>query len=331
MSKHSLQAYNTFGVKASADQLYFVKSEQEVLQLLAEDLQPDLILGGGSNILLSGRDIPVVFKNNILGKEIIEENDKEALVEIGGGENWHEFVLWSIEKGLGGIENLSLIPGTVGAAPIQNIGAYGVELKNVFHSLDAIHLKNQAKQSFDLLEADFAYRDSYFKRNKGMYFICKVRLSLSKIHQPNLSYGAIEKTLQQKGIQNPTIKEVSDAVIQIRSSKLPDPKRLGNAGSFFKNPIVDKEQFQDLLKAFPNLVYYAIENDQYKIPAGWLIDQSGFKGRREGNVGCYKNQALVIVNHHKATGEEILSWAGKIGEVVKKRYGITLEKEVNII
>ncbi len=327
----SLKPYNTFRVEAFTEQLTGIESEQQLLDLLYQGLKPDLILGGGSNILFSGKKIPIVWKNNITGKKILEENEETALVEAGGGEDWHELVIWTLDRHLGGIENLSLIPGTVGAAPIQNIGAYGVELKDVFHSLDAVDLQNQSVHTFYKEDCAFDYRNSFFKQHKGRFFITKVRLELSKHPQVNISYGAIADVLAEKGIQSPGIRDVSQAVVQIRQSKLPQPEQIGNAGSFFKNPIIDEVHFRRLRQAYPKLVFYPAERGSWKVPAGWLIEQCGFKGKREGRVGCYAHQALVIVNFGGATGSEVLAWAEKIEQAVYERFGIHLEREINVI
>lgn len=331
MTAISLKSFNTFQVDAPASSLIRIEDEIQLMDVIRSGVDIQLILGGGSNILFSGQPIAIVLKNDITGMRVMEENDNHVIVEIGGGEIWHELVEWAVEKGFGGIENLALIPGTVGAAPIQNIGAYGVELKDVFYNLDAINMSTGQLHTFDLEACQFAYRDSFFKRNPGAYFIARVRLKLSKKHQLHLTYGAINRTLEEMGIQQPRIEDVSQAVIKIRRSKLPDPTVIGNAGSFFKNPVVAKRQFEELLHQFPNLVYYSMEDGSYKIPAGWLIDQCGFKGKREGNVGCYKNQALVIVNYGDATGLEVLAWANKIADTVYQKYGIRLEKEVNVV
>lgn len=331
-SNYSLRAYNTFGLDVEAKQFGIVEDTSELLEILKEQASPVFVLGGGSNILLTKPVEGLVLKNNILGKTIVEDGTQNCLVSVGAGENWHEFVLWCIEHGLGGIENLSLIPGTVGAAPIQNIGAYGVELEQVFHSLEAIHLETGVINVFDKKACDFAYRSSVFKKAyKGQFCITSVQLKLTKLHHLNLSYGTIGKTLKEMGVQTPTIKSVSDAIIQIRQSKLPDPVQLGNAGSFFKNPEIPKEQFETLQVQFPNIVHYPLPKGGVKVPAGWLIEQCGWKGKVVGNTGCYKNQALVIVNYGGATGQEILELSQEIIKSVQGKFGILLELEVNVI
>ena len=273
------------------------------------------------------------MKNDITGKEIIDQDDHSCLIEIGAGENWHDFVLWAIEEGLGGIENLSLIPGTVGAAPIQNIGAYGVEIKETFDSLTAYFLETGEKRIFTKEDCNFGYRDSVFKGVlKGKVIITKVRLRLTKSdHKINTSYGAISKTLEEWKIPDPDIRDVSKAVIAIRQSKLPDPAELGNSGSFFKNPEITKHHFSNLKEAFPHIVSYDMPSGLIKVPAGWLIEQCGWKGKVVGNVGCYEKQALVIVNYGGADPQEIVDLSKEIQKSVEGKFGISLEQEVTLI
>ncbi len=328
----SLQSYNTFGIDVHAARFATVHSLKQLRAILRKE-QPALILGGGSNLLLTKNVEGLVLKNDFRGIERLKETKDSAIVRFGAGENWHEIVLWAIENGLGGIENLSLIPGTVGAAPIQNIGAYGVELCDVFVELEAIYLKSGRKRVFHLEECKFGYRDSVFKRRlKGKVFITSVSLKLTKKHQPQLSYGAIGKVLEEQSIKKPTIKDVSDAVIQIRSSKLPDPKVLGNSGSFFKNPEISAAKFKVLTSKFPEAVHYPLPDGRFKIPAGWLIEQCGWKGKRVGNTGAHKNQALVLVNYDgKATGKEVFDLAMSIQASVQSKFDILLTPEVNVI
>lgn len=330
--RKSLQDYNTFGLDVTAEQLIRVRSISELKKGIEKNDQPLFILGGGSNILFTKDIQGLVLKNEIKGIEVIKEFKHSVHLSIGGGENWHQLVLWTIKHNYGGIENLSLIPGTVGAAPIQNIGAYGVELQDVFVRLTAIDLKTGKSKTYFRKDCAFGYRDSIFKRAlKGKVLISRVVLRLTKApHKINTSYGAIRSTLDERGITNPTIKEVSDAVIAIRSSKLPDPAVLGNAGSFFKNPEVSASRFNKLKKQFPNIVAYPLENGQYKIPAGWLIEQCGWKGKRIGNTGSHAQQALVIVNYGGATGSEIKAHAERVIASVKEKFGIQLTSEVNI-
>lgn len=327
-----LKTANTFGLPALAESYMSVNEVMELQAALRHIEGPVRILGGGSNILLTG-DLPGwVIKNEISGIKLLSTSGNEALVEAGGGVHWHNLVLWAIEKGLGGIENLSLIPGYVGAAPIQNIGAYGVELKDVFHSLEAVELANGKVHSFSTDECGFGYRDSFFKREGiGKFCISKVCLKLSKAnHQLNLEYGAIRQTLTELGVTEPSIRDVSQAVIRIRRSKLPDPAEIGNSGSFFKNPEVEMAEFQRIKAAFPNIVHYDLPDGKVKIPAGWLIEQAGWKGKRFGDAGVHSQQALVLVNYGNATGHEIWDLAQRIQASVFEKYGIQLEPEVNV-
>lgn len=334
-SEVSLQRMNSFGLAAKASQLVSISSVDDVKQLLGIGLsEPFMILGGGSNCLfIEEMYRGLVIKNEILGIEVVAEKEAEVLLKIGGGENWHEVVCWCVDHGYGGIENLSLIPGTIGAAPIQNIGAYGVELKDVFHQLEAVELATGAVRNFDKEECQFGYRNSIFKQAlKGQYLITQVYLRLSKRnHVLNTRYGAITSFLEAKGVLSPTIRDISEAVIAIRQSKLPDPKVMGNAGSFFKNPEISSTAFESLQAKFPHIVHYPGTNGLVKVPAGWLIEQCGWKGKRVGNVGCYAQQALVIINYGGATGEEIKAHALRVAQSVKEKFDITLSPEVNFI
>lgn len=289
------------------------------------------ILGGGSNILCASFVNRVVIKNEILGIDTVYEDEEIIHLKIGGGENWHQLVLHTLDKGYGGLENLSLIPGTVGAAPVQNIGAYGVEQDQLFIKLEAVDLLKGEIVSFENADCAFSYRDSMFKsKYPGRYFITSVTYQLTKRHHKlNISYGAIEQELLKMKVEKVDIQSLSQAIINIRTFKLPDPSVVHNAGSFFKNPIIFKQQFDDLQAKFPALVFYKLDNEEYKIPAGWLIDQCGFKGMTVGNVGCYKNQALVIVNHGDASGEEVWQFAQTIQKKVMETYDILLLPEVN--
>ena len=329
----SLQTYNTFGLPAKAANLIKINSEVQLKATLKLPYQPVFILGGGSNMLLTKDVAGLVLKNEIRGISVIRKNKETVALKIGGGENWHTFVLWCIKQGYGGVENLSLIPGTVGASPIQNIGAYGVELKDVFLKLDAIEIATGKKRTFTKEDCLFGYRDSVFKKTlKGQYFITAVYLQLThRAHQLNMDYGAIKKILEERKIKSPTIKAISDAVIHIRATKLPDPADLGNSGSFFKNPEISRQQFEQLQKRFPAIVFYDLPNNQVKVPAGWLIEQCGWKGKRVGNTGAHAKQALVLVNYGAATGQEIEALAYQIVDSVYKRFGIRLTPEVNII
>ncbi|AXG70062.1 UDP-N-acetylenolpyruvoylglucosamine reductase [Kordia sp. SMS9] len=331
----SLKAYNTFGIDAKAKFFISVSSKEELIEALQlPQFSEYFVLGGGSNMLLTGDiDIPVLHIN-LKGKEEIALNTQgDIVVEIQAGENWHEFVLWCIEHNFGGVENLSLIPGNVGTSPIQNIGAYGVELKDVFQCCTTIDIETQEEKVFMLEDCNFGYRNSIFKNEaKGKYIITSVEFLLKyKDHQLNTSYGAIQQELERKNITNPTIKEVSDAVIAIRQRKLPDPKEIGNSGSFFKNPVIPKAEFDRLQEKYPNAPHYVVSDTEIKVPAGWLIEQCGFKGKRFGDAGVHKNQALVLVNYGDAKGVEILALAKKIQETVLDKFNIAIEAEVNVI
>lgn len=332
----SLKDYNTFGLDVSAKTFVSIDNEAALQSFLwhsphRHDLA--LLLGGGSNMLLTRPVEGTVLHVAITGKQILEENDDYAIIEAGAGENWHALVLWAIEHALGGIENLSLIPGNIGTAPIQNIGAYGVELKDTFHSLDAIDIKTAQKRTFSLQECNFGYRESVFKTAlKNRYIITKVRLKLKKPpHRLSVNYGAITAELDKRNISSPTIKDISDAVIAIRQSKLPDPKVLGNSGSFFKNPVVTNERAEALKRENPTLPEYDAGAGLKKIAAGWLIEQCGLKGYRQGDAGVHALQALVLVNYGSATGNDILTLANYVITSVYNKFGITLEPEVNII
>ena len=333
LKNYSLQSFNTFGLNTKAKNLVFIQSEEALSKALNLPYRPIFILGGGSNLLLTKDIEGLVLKNEIKGIHAIKEDSQTIQIRIGGGENWHQLVLWAIKNNYGGIENLSLIPGTVGAAPLQNIGAYGVELKDVFVQLEAINLETHEKRIFTKNDCQFGYRASIFKKSlKGQYFITAIHLILTKTnHQLHMSYGAIEDMIKQKNITFPTIKDISDAVIAIRSSKLPDPATLGNSGSFFKNPIISQAQFSSLKVKFPDIVHYPLSDNKVKVPAGWLIEQCGWKGKRIGNTGAHAKQALVLVNYGMAKGQEIKSLAFQIIDSVKEKFGITLSPEVNIL
>jgi UDP-N-acetylmuramate dehydrogenase len=330
-NKTSLKEFNTFGIDAGCTELIPITSEKKLLKILPKLKGEVKVLGGGSNILLTQDQDGVILHNRITGIKIMKESEDEVLLEVGGGHNWHEFVLWAVERGYGGVENLSLIPGTVGAAPIQNIGAYGVEQKDVFVSLTAVHLKTGKEMIMLEEDCEFGYRDSVFKRKyKGQYIITSVRYKLAKQPVLRLEYGAIKMSLTEHRITRPTIKDISDIIIEIRNSKLPDPKIIGNSGSFFKNPLVTKEKFEGIQAIYPTVPSYPVEEDIVKIPAGWLIEQCGWKGKRVGNTGTYKHQALVLVNHGNAQGAEVWELAKEIIVDVENKFGIVLIPEVNI-
>lgn len=332
----SLKSFNTFGINVRTAYFYEVNTVEALTAFLQENKNalyvPLLILGGGSNILFT-KDFPgIVLRNNISGIQTIREDEDNAWVQVGSGENWHSFVLHCIDMGNGGVENLSLIPGTVGAAPMQNIGAYGVEIKDVFEQLEAIHIETGELTYFTNNDCRFGYRESVFKNiYKDKFIITSVTLKLSKHPVINTSYGAIEQTLQSRGITAPTIRDVSNAVIHIRQSKLPDPAVIGNAGSFFKNPVIEKTAYENLKAEYPEIPGYEVSPHEMKVPAGWLIEQCGWKGKRFGEVGVHKNQALVLVNYGNAKGEAVKELAFTISASVTEHFGIELTPEVNII
>ncbi|APQ16480.1 UDP-N-acetylmuramate dehydrogenase [Maribacter hydrothermalis] len=330
----SLKNYNTFGIDSIARYFVEIVSIEELRDILSnKEYTRKILLGGGSNMLLTDSIDALFIHVNIKGKHIISESNDTVQIQIMAGENWHDMVMWTIENGFGGLENMSLIPGNTGTAPIQNIGAYGVELKDCFVSCNAIRIEDQKLITLTKEDCEFGYRDSYFKNEgKDKYVITSVTFSLIKEnHTINAKYGSIEEQLKNDCVTNPTIKDISNAVIAIRQSKLPDPKVLGNSGSFFKNPIVSKEIFDTFIAKNPQAPYYKISELEYKIPAGWLIEQCGFKGKRFGDAGVHKNQALVLVNYNNATGKDILDLAKKIIEEVKHQFQITISPEVNLI
>lgn len=330
-TQHSLKAFNTFGIDQTAENFVAVESTEELKEALnLAQFERKFILGGGSNLLLTQPIKGLCIHIALKGINVIQEDDKTVIVEAMAGENWHDFVCWTLEQGYGGLENLSLIPGNVGTSPIQNIGAYGVELKDVFESCTAFDRHNLTQRTFTREDAQFGYRSSFFKtKGKGQYVISAVQFRLTKMgHVINTSYGAIKEALVNK---ESTPQNIAHAVISIRQSKLPIPAELGNSGSFFKNPVITKAQFDQLLTTFPKLPSYPQENGQVKVPAGWLIDQLGFKGKRIGDAGVHKKQALVLVNYGNASGQEILALAQKIQAAVKESFNISLEAEVNIL
>ena len=329
----SLKNYNTFGIACYARYFVSVETIEELKRALSEKPTGRLFLiGGGSNMLLTDHLDAFVIHLNLKGIEILQETDSEVVIKAMAGENWHEFVQYCISKDFGGLENLSLIPGNVGTAPIQNIGAYGVELKDTFLSCNALSLRNLEEIEFTNAECAFGYRNSIFKNEaKGKYIITSVTFKLTKKeHNLKVSYGDIQKILTDKNIKHPSITDISEAVIAIRGSKLPDPEVLGNSGSFFKNPVVDTKTFQEFRRNFPEAPFYEVSPTEFKIPAGWLIEKAGFKGKRFGDAGVHKNQALVLVNYGQASGKEIWQLAIKIQKAVKELTGILIEPEVNV-
>ncbi len=335
----SLKPYNTFGIDVSASRFVSVDNLDKLQKILTQE-KDVFLLSGGSNMLLTKDIDKLVIHINIKGISIHYENESEVELSVNAGEDWHEFVMWCISQNYGGIENLSLIPGNVGTSPIQNIGAYGVEVKDVITRVEGIDLNSAKKIQFSNKECDFGYRNSIFKNElKEKIVITSVRFKLTKKnHHLNTNYGAIEKELAIRKISNPTIKDISDVVIYIRQAKLPDPKKIGNSGSFFKNPIISLKQFKKLQEKYPNIPFYKIPSSKkedaaynYKIPAGWLIETAGFKGKRYGDCGIHNNQALVLVNYDKASGTDIYILAKKIQETILSIFEITLDIEVNII
>jgi UDP-N-acetylmuramate dehydrogenase len=334
-----LQALNTFHIVARAQQLVRITSladAQAVLQDAHLAAQPKFVLGGGSNLVLTGDVKPLVLKMELMGRALVQDTPKHYIVEAGAGENWHDFVAWTLEQGLPGLENMALIPGTVGASPVQNIGAYGVELQDVFDSLDALDLRSGDVFTLDAARCAFGYRDSVFKHDSGMglkerALILQVRFALPKAWKPVLGYADIEKMREQEGVQTPTAQQIFDWVCRIRRAKLPDPAVVGNAGSFFKNPTVSAEQCADIIARDPKVVHYRLDNGSYKLAAGWLIDACGWRGKSVGQAGVYEKQALVLVNRGQgsqgATGGEVMTLARAIQTSVYERFGLMLETE----
>ena len=329
----SLKPYNTFGIQAIAKQFVEITETKQLFDLYSKDLLKNIfIVGFGSNMLLTSDIDKLVVKISSKGKEIISEENNKVIVKASAGEDWPDFVLWSIDKGLYGLENLSKIPGNVGTSPIQNIGAYGTEIKDAFYKLEAFEIATGETKTFYNSDCNFGYRESIFKKEeKGNYIITNVYFELEKQGELNINYGAIKIKLEEKEITNPTPKDVSDCVIEIRTSKLPDPKEIGNSGSFFKNPVISADDFRLIKQEYPDAPSYTLENGNEKVPAGWLIEKSGWKGYRKGDAGVHENQALVLVNYGNATGKEILDLANEIRSDISDKFGINLEIEVNVI
>jgi len=332
---YSLKEFNTFGIDVKAQYFTIISSLESYVALLKAGQYtqvPHVFLGGGSNILCTKHIDALVVKNEIKGFEVIQEDDDHVILRSGAGENWDDLVSYAVQHNWSGIENLALIPGTVGAAPMQNIGAYGVEIKDTFDHLEALNLATLVVERFEKPECQFGYRESYFKHaGKGKYLISTVCFKLSKKPTIKTSYGAIQAVLNEKGISNPTISDISKVVIEIRKSKLPDPKKIGNSGSFFKNPTVTAQEADRLVQTYPGIPHFPVEqSNDIKFPAGWFIEQAGWKGYRDGDAGVHVNQALVLVNYGHATGMQILEIAEKIKASVFEKFGISLETEVNI-
>ncbi|MDP1843682.1 MAG: UDP-N-acetylmuramate dehydrogenase [Sediminibacterium sp.] len=335
LNNYSLQPFNSFRIEAKARYFSIVDSLEVLHACIEKNNQelnaPLLILGGGSNILFTNNFDGWVLKNNLKGIECIKEDEQFYYIKAMAGEQWHSLVMHCVNMGYAGLENLSLIPGNVGASPMQNIGAYGVEIKDVFFELEAFHIAEQKIIRFNKSDCEFGYRESIFKRKlKNQFIILSVTFQLRKQPIFHTSYGAIEKELEAMNISTPSIQSISDAVIKIRTSKLPDPANIGNAGSFFKNPVISSLQYEQLKKQFTEIPGYS-NSDSIKVPAGWLIEQCGWKGFRNGDAGCYQHQALVLVNYGNATGKEIYQLSTEIIQSVQEKFGISLEREVNII
>lgn len=331
----SLKTFNTFGIDVNASQfveVHSIEDLKEVLNYIKENQLNYYILGGGSNILFTRDFDGVVVHIQTKGIAITRQSQHAVLVKVCAGENWHDWVMWSLEQGYSGLENLALIPGNVGSSPIQNIGAYGVEVKDVIECVEVMDIETGRIRKVVQSDCQFVYRDSIFKKSKGKYIVTAVNFHLKKNqNQVNTSYGAIQSVLEQKGNLQPTALDIANTVIQIRQSKLPDPKILGNSGSFFKNPVIPKNLFSQLQSRFPEIPHYPAPDDQVKLAAGWLIEQAGYKGKRFGEVGVHEQQALVLVNYGNAQGTEVVALAQKIQQTVLTQFGVTLEMEVNIV
>ena len=335
IENYPLIKLNTFGIDVKAKYFTSINTVNELIEIKKSEKFKDhelLILGGGSNILFTKDFNGLVILNNIKGKEIVDQNDDSIILKIGAGENWHELVMYCVDNGWGGIENLSLIPGNTGTAPMQNIGAYGVEIKETFVELEALEISSGKVVKFSNSECEFGYRESVFKNKmKNKYIILNITLELNKNPILNINYGDVKAILETKKIETPTIKDVSNAIISIRQRKLPDPKKIGNSGSFFKNPIIDINLLKLIEGKYPNVVSYKINENKFKIAAGWMIEKAGWKGKKFNNFGVHENQALVLVNYGLANGKEIFNLSEKIILDIKEKFGITLEREVNII
>lgn len=326
----SLKKYNTFGIDVNAKRFVKVNSLNELKSIITNE-KNIFLLSGGSNMLLTKDIDKLVILLDFKGVIVNDTKEDEVFVTAEAGENWHEFVLWCIDQNYGGLENLSLIPGNVGTSPIQNIGAYGVEIKDTFHQLEALEITTGKSKIFTKEECKFGYRNSVFKNEfKGEFIITSVTFKLTKNnHNFNISYGAIKECLKE--LKQPTLKNISNAVISIRESKLPDPNKIGNSGSFFKNPVINLSSFKTLQEKYPTVPHYVVTENEIKVPAGWLIEQCGFKGKRYGDAGVHSKQALVLVNYNNASGAELYSLAQKIQQTVKGTFNISLEIEVNVI
>lgn len=335
LKEQSLRAYNTFGIDVETKLLTSVSSIDDLREVLSSEAlkrEQKLILGGGSNVLFTHDYNGLVMLNRLKGISLLKEDDEHFWVKVAAGENWHNFVMTCVEMGWAGLENLSLIPGNVGASPMQNIGAYGVEMKDCFEELEALHIESLELIRFSHAECEFGYRESVFKRRlKDQFVITSVTFRLNKRPEWKISYGAIEQQLQMMGVKELSLRAVSDAVIAIRRSKLPDPAELGNAGSFFKNPVIEEELYNSLKEQYPDIVGYPSGNQKVKLAAGWLIEKAGWKGFRDGDAGVHKLQALVLVNYGKSSGTDIYNLSEQVIQDVQSKFGVILEREVNIL
>lgn len=329
----SLKPFNTFGIDVKARYFTQARNDDDVRAALADAAQRHvavLVIGGGSNLLLTHDIDALVLHMASRGRRVLSEQGERVVVEAEAGEPWHAFVQWSLEQGLSGLENLSLIPGTVGAAPMQNVGAYGVEIKDVFAGLTALDRQTGELRDFGLEECAFGYRDSLFKREPGRWLILRVRFALDRTLRAHLDYGPVRQRLSEQGIEQPTAQAISDAICSIRREKLPDPLELGNAGSFFKNPVVSAALTEQIRARYPSVVAYPQANGQVKLAAGWLIEQAGWKGHREGDAGVHRLQSLVLVNYGQATGVQLHELARKIQADILEQFGVELEMEPNL-
>jgi UDP-N-acetylmuramate dehydrogenase len=331
----NLKAFNTFGLPCVAQTLVRITSDADVRRVVDDPVlgvDPKFILGGGSNLVLTQDINACVLKIEVMGKRLFETRADAWIIEVGAGESWHDTVQWSLDQGYGGLENMALIPGTMGAAPVQNIGAYGLELKDRFESLDAVDLVTGRSVSMNAAQCRFGYRDSAFKQHlAGKTVITRVRLRLPRPWQPMLGYLELERKIQETGIAHPDARQIFDWICAIRRAKLPDPKVIGNAGSFFKNPVVTLEQCRDIINRDPEIVHYPMDDGSFKLAAGWMIDACGWKGKSIGRAGVYGKQALVLINHGGASGAEVVTLARAIQESVYGRFGIRLEPEPVVI
>ncbi|MCF0043618.1 UDP-N-acetylmuramate dehydrogenase [Dyadobacter fanqingshengii] len=334
-SNFSLRNFNTFGLESTASFFAEVRSVEELTEILRDPVwkqTPKFILGGGSNVLFTQNVNALVIHPAMKGVDKIKEDEDHIWLKVGAGESWHGFVMHCVEHNYGGVENLSLIPGTVGAAPMQNIGAYGVEIKDVVEAVETVSIDEGQKRIFSNKECEFGYRESIFKKAlKNQFVVTGVTFVLNKKPVINVGYGDVQKTLAEMNVSNPTIADVSQAIITIRRSKLPDPAQIGNAGSFFKNPEIASDQYNNLKKLYPEMPGYTVSETMVKVPAGWLIEQAGWKGYRQGSIGVHQKQALVLVNYGGGNGNEIRELAGTIQDSVETKYGIRLSPEVNFI